>query len=113
MTNREHFDDLRRRYREADWVSEYQRLWAIFNHWFVAHTGKKTDRDCLDHLKKAPELSTWVDDVTQASAYHYPHRIRDGYGGSYPRFAAENVISLFFRSAQISPTLAQGHDSFH
>jgi hypothetical protein len=33
MTSRPHFDDLNRRYSETDWVSEFQRLWAIFNHW--------------------------------------------------------------------------------
>ncbi len=105
MTNRPHFDDLRRRYREVDWVSEYQRLWAIFNHWFFGHTGKQNDRGCLDSLKMAPELSVWVDDVIQASAYNYPERVTDGYGGSYPRFAADNVISLFFRAAENSPRL--------
>jgi hypothetical protein len=105
VETRLYFDDLRRRYREADWVSEYQRLWAIFNHWFFAHTGQQNDRWCLDSLKVSPELSSWVDNVIQASAYNYPHRITDGYGGSYPRFAADNVISLFFRAAQISPTL--------
>jgi hypothetical protein len=102
---RPHFDDLRRRYREADWVSEYQRLWAIFNHWFFAHTGERTDRRCLESLKESPELSLWIDNVIQASAYNYPHSISDGYGGSYPRFAADNVISLFFRASQASPTL--------
>jgi hypothetical protein len=105
MTSKPHFDDLRRRYREADWISEYQRLWAIFNHWFFAYTGQQNDRGCLDYLKKATELSTWIDDVIQASAYNYPHRVTDGYGGSYPRFAADNVISLFFRAAETSPTL--------
>jgi hypothetical protein len=105
VANRPHFDDLRRRYREADWVSEYQRLWAIFNHWFLKHTEKQIDREGLDSLKASSKLSSWVDDVIQASAYNYPHRIADGYGGSYPRFAADNVISLFFRAAQISPTL--------
>jgi len=32
-----HYLDLARRYREVDWVSEFQRLWAIFNHWLIAH----------------------------------------------------------------------------
>lgn len=105
MASRQHFDDLRRRYREADWVSEYQRLWAIFNHWFFAHTRQQNDRKCLASLIAAQELSTWVDDVIQASAYNYPHRVTDGYGGSYPRFAANNVISVFFRAAESSPTL--------
>jgi hypothetical protein len=105
VATRPHFDDLRRRYREADWVSEYQRLWAIFNHWFFAHTGQQNDRRCLESLKSSPELTSWIDNVIQASAYNYPHRITDGYGGSYPRFAADNVISLFFRASQTSPTL--------
>ncbi len=105
MATGPNFDDLRRRYREADWVSEFQRLWAIFNHWFVAHTGQRNDRRCLESLKNSPELSLWIDNVIEASAYNYPHRVADGYGGSYPRFAADNVISLFFRAAQISPTL--------
>jgi len=43
--------------------------------------------------------------VIHASAYNYPHRVTDGYGGSYPRFAADNVISVFFRAAESSPTL--------
>lgn len=105
MANRPHFYDLRRRYREADWVSEYQRLWAIFNHWFFAHTGQASDRDCLEALKAEPDLATWLSDVVSSSAYNYPHRIADGYGGSYPRFAADNVISQFFRAAERSPTL--------
>lgn len=104
--NRLHFDDLKRRYREADWVSEYQRLWAIFNYWYSNHlSDKKTDRECIDKLKTVPELSRWIDDVIKASMYNRPHRITDGYGGSYPHFAANNVISRFFLAAEISTTL--------
>lgn len=105
MTNRPHFDDLMRRYREADWVSEYQRLWAIFNHWLVGHTGQANDRACIDTLKTDPALRTWVERVILRSAYNYPHRVTDGYGGSYPRYAADNEISRFFRAADGSPIL--------
>lgn len=105
MVDRSHFEDLRRRYREADWVSEYQRLWAIFNHWFSVHTGCQSDRQCIDALKTAPELTEWIEDVIRRSAYNYPHRVTEGYGGSYPRFAADNELSWFFRAAEYSPTL--------
>ena len=54
---RPHFDDLNRRYAETDWVSEYQRLWAIFNHWFVAHIGNSQDRHCIEALKAFPETT--------------------------------------------------------
>lgn len=102
---RPHFDDLRRRYQEADWVSEYQRLWAIFNHWLFAHEGKKTDRACIEALKANNNLELWVQRVIQRSANYGPDRIGDAYGGSYMRFAADNEISRFFLAAQESPVL--------
>lgn len=86
-------------------MSEYQRLWAIFNHWLFAHSCRKTDRECIEALKDDINLESWVQSVTQRSAYNYPHRVTDGYGGSYPRFAADNEISRFFRAAQESPVL--------
>lgn len=101
--SRPHFDDLKRRYREADWVSEYQRLWAIFNHWLFARSGHKTDRECIEALKSDSNPELWVKLVIRNSTYNYPHRVTDGYGGSYPRFAANNEISRFFRAAQESP----------
>lgn len=103
--SRPHFDDLRRRYREADWVSEYQRLWAIFNHWLFAQSGQKNDRDCIETLKADTNLESWVQGVIQRSVYNRPHRVNEGYGGSYPRFATDNVISRFFRATQDSPVL--------
>jgi hypothetical protein len=105
VITRPHFTDLRRRYREADWVSEFQRLWAIFNHWLVAHFGNHQDRDCIEHLKATPKLTRWIGDVIQATAYNWPHRVTDGYGGSYPRFAADNEISCFFRAVAASPVV--------
>lgn len=106
MAARPHFEDLKRRYREADWVSEYQRLWAIFNHWLFAETSQTTDRAGVEMLKSHPQLGTWVESVVGQSAYNAPHRVTDGYGGSYPRFATNNEISRFFRAAEDSPVLA-------
>jgi len=105
VVTRPHFTDLRRRYREADWVSEFQRLWAIFNHWLVAHVGNHQDRVCIEHLKAEPDLTRWIDEVIQSTAYNMPHRVTDGYGGSYPRFAADNEISYFFRAVAASPVV--------
>lgn len=103
--NRPHFDDLNRRYREIDWVSEIQRLWAIFNHWLTAHTGNHNDRDCVEHLKSTRELARWVDDIVRTSAGTRPHNVREGYGGSYPRFASNNELSRLFRAVAPSPVI--------
>jgi hypothetical protein len=103
--SRLHFDDLKRRYRETDWVSEYQRLWAIFNYWFKAHFGCSNDRDCIERIKKDSNLDHWTQNVIKKSDYKHPHRVTDGYGGSYPRFAANNVISQFFLASITSPVL--------
>lgn len=105
MTTRPHFADLSRRYREADWVSEFQRLWAIFNYWLSAHTGKQKDRDCIEALKADSDLEAWVARVLSASEYKRPHNVSEGYGGSHPRFTADNVISVFFRAAHRSLVL--------
>ena len=107
MVTRPHFEDLKRRYREADWVSEYQRLWAIFNHWLCTEAGQAKDRACIETLKRRPQILTWVENVISQSAYNYPNRVTDGYGGSYPRFAANNEISRFFRAIESSPVVAQ------
>lgn len=101
-----HFADLQRRYREVDWVSEFQRLWAIFNHWMISQTGTPIDRDGLEQLKADPNLSLWVNKVITSSDYNFPHRVGDGYGGSYPRFAADNEISYFIRAVSSSPVIA-------
>jgi hypothetical protein len=52
-SSRPGFDDLKRRYREADWTSEFQRLWASFNYWLYAYyQGNTTDQVCTEELKK-------------------------------------------------------------
>lgn len=105
MPNRPHFNDLNRRYREADWVSEFQRLWAIFNHWYKTHVGNDQDRACIEAIKTAPELVQWVDDIVSTSAGTRPDRLVDGYAGSFPRFASNNVLSHMFRAAGESPVI--------
>lgn len=110
IMNRMHLEDLKRRYRETDWVSEYQRLWAIFNHWLEKHTeglitGKIDDRKCIDMIKSEPKLERWAQGVIDRCAYNPQGRIKEGYLGSYRRFAADNEISCFFRAAQESTIL--------
>jgi hypothetical protein len=102
---RPHFDDLNRRYAETDWVSEYQRLWAIFNHWFVAHIGNSQDRHCIEALKAFPETTGWVTRIIDESKIKRPQRVSDGLDGSHPRFASNNVISRLFRETMNSPII--------
>ncbi|MCP4504240.1 MAG: hypothetical protein GY822_30330 [Deltaproteobacteria bacterium] len=106
-SSQSHFDDLRRRYRETDWVSELQRLWAIFNHWFAAeYSTVNYDRAQIELLKLDPRLSVFVYGIIEATPYFdAPHRITDGFGGAYPRFATDNVLSSFFRDVRKSPRL--------
>lgn len=105
MPTRPHFDDLNRRYAETDWVSEYQRLWAIFNHWFVAHVGNSQDRHCIEVLKSYSETKSWVERIINESKINRPQRVSDGLDGSHPRFAANNVISRLFREIRKSPVI--------
>ena len=105
MTSRSHFDDLNRRYVETDWVSEYQRLWAIFNHWFITHIGNTQDRHCIEAQKALPEMTSWTARVIEESRVKRPQRTSDGLDGSHPRFAANNVISALFRDAINSPVI--------
>lgn len=105
MTTRLNFDDLNRRYVETDWVSEYQRLWAIFNHWFVAHIGNSQDRHCIENIKSLPETTRWVNRIIEVSKIKRPQRTSDGLDGSHPRFSANNVISRLFRDTINSPVI--------
>ena len=105
MAIRPHFDDLTRRYAETDWVSEYQRLWAIFNHWFVAHIGNPQDRHCIEALKSLPKTELWVNRIIDESKIQRPQRVTDGLDGSHPRFSANNVISRLFRDTMNSPVI--------
>lgn len=106
MTRPAHYTDLSRRYREVDWVSEFQRLWAIFNHWMTAQVGQSQDRACIENLKQQPRLADWVNRRISATQYPRPVRLEDGYAGSYPRFAADNELSLLFKAVEASPVLA-------
>lgn len=107
MATRPHFDDLHSRYRETDWVSEFQRLWAIFNHWFHVETSKSKDRDCVEALKQDTRTQAWLDRITATTPHQKrPHREADGWGGTYPRFATDNEISSFFRAVGQSPVVA-------
>lgn len=106
MSKPPHYVDLDRRYREIDWVSEFQRLWAIFNHWLSAHVGQPQDRKCIEQFKLEPKLADWVNRRVSATQYPRPTRLEDGYGGSFPQFAANNELSSLFRSVITSPTLA-------
>ncbi len=105
MPTRPHFEDLNRRYSETDWVSEYQRLWAIFNHWFVAHIGNTQDRHCIENLKSDPKTTIWVNRIIAESKIKRPQRVTDGLDGSHPRFAANNVISRLFRDTMNSSVI--------
>lgn len=105
MTQRSHFEELKRRYSETDWVSEYQRLWAIFNRWLVAHIGNSQDRHCIESLKALPETKRWVERVIEESRIKRPQRVTDGLDGSHPRFTADNVISRLIRDAQNSAAI--------
>ena len=105
MTNRPHFDDLTRRYREKDEVSEFQRLWAIFNHWLLQHTGRTNDRDCIEQIKQCPELTEWIKKVVSSSELQRPQRVLDGYAGAHPRFTSNNCISEMFREVYSSSTV--------
>ena len=98
--------DLERRYLEPDWVSEYQRLWAIFNHWFAAHTGLAQDRPSIEALKSEIKLSQWIGRRVRATEYPRPHTVLDGFGGSFPVFATDNEVSAFIRALDLSPTVA-------
>lgn len=105
MTTRPHFDDLNRRYAETDWVSEYQRLWAIFNHWFVSQTGNSNDRNCIEAIKSYTETSRWAERIIDESKIKRPPRVSDGLDGSHPRFAANNVISNLIRETKRSAVI--------
>jgi len=105
MITRPHFDDLNRRYAETDWVSEYQRLWAIFNNWFVAHIGISQDRQCIEQLKIDPNTSRWVARIIEDFRIKRPQRITEGFAGAHPRFVANNVISCLFRDTSKSPII--------
>jgi len=105
MSTRPHFDDLNRRYSETDWVSEYQRLWAIFNHWLVVHVGNSQDRHCIETLKQLPETKVWIDRIIEESSFKRTHRNTEGLANSLPRFTADNVISRLFRDTINSPVI--------
>ncbi len=107
MSTRPHFDDLRRRYRQTDWISEFQRLWAIFNHWFHLETSKTKDRECIEALKQDRRTQAWLDRIIDKTPHqNRPHRFTDGWGGTYPRFATDNEISSFFRAVGQSPVVS-------
>lgn len=105
MTNSPHFEDLKRRYIEKDEVSEFQRLWAIFNHWLFQHTGRANDRDCIEQIKQCQELTQWVDKVVSSSELKRPQRVEDGFAGAHPRFTSNNCISTMFREVYNSSTV--------
>lgn len=56
-----HSEELSRRYIEADWVSEYQRVWALFNYWFKREVRSGTDRECIEALKKHEIIKNWIE----------------------------------------------------
>lgn len=102
MPKPQHFIDLERRFQETNSVSEYQRLWSIFNVWLVAHIGDTQDRHCIESFKLLPETQNWITNVISNSAIAIPHRITDGLQGSRPRFKSNNVISTLFRECSNS-----------
>ena len=101
MPKPQHFIDLERRYQETNSVSEYQRLWSIFNVWLVAHIDNAQDRQCIESFKLLPETQNWISRVIN-SAITTPHRVTDGLQGSRPRFKSNNVISKLFRECSNS-----------
>jgi hypothetical protein len=105
MTSRPHFDDLNRRYSETDWVSEFQRLWAIFNHWLVLHVEKTQDRECIESLKTREEISTWITRIIRESQTKRTQRIADGVIGSILKFRENNSISRMFRDVSASSVI--------
>ncbi len=102
MPRPQHFIDLERRYQETNSVSEYQRLWSLFNSWLVDHIGTTQDRQCVEAFKVLPETKNWISTEINNSAITTPQRVTDGLQGSRPRFRANSVISTLFRECSKS-----------
>lgn len=105
MPRPQHFINLERKFQETNSVSEYQRLWSIFNNWLVAHIGNSQDRQCIEAFKSLPETKIWISDIIANSTVATPHRVTDGLQGSRPRFNSNNVISKLFRECSKSNTV--------
>jgi len=56
-----HHDKLARKYREVDWVSEYQRIWAYFDEWLRGeYPLLDTQRKRIEAFKKGSPYEPWL-----------------------------------------------------
>ena len=90
-----HDNDLRRRYREIDFVSEFQKYWAYFNKWFKTETKKPDDRKSIEALKKNKRVRKIIADLLTESQKHIP--LFNSPARDLVAYLAENKISIFVR----------------
>jgi len=90
-----HDNDLRRRYREIDFVSEFQKYWAYFNKWFKTETKKSRDRESIEALKKDKRMRKIIADLLTEGQKHVP--LFNSPARDLVAYLAENKISIFVR----------------
>lgn len=107
MASESHFDDLRRRYREVDYVSEFQRNWAIFNHWFKERYSAATGRDGIDALKSDDRLvRVLMDLIDQGVDQIVASTIHSKHSKTFYYFSCTDPISSFVAAFFTSTTLS-------
>lgn len=90
--------ELARRYREIDFVAEFQKYWAYFNKWFMTQTGAANDRVGINALKTDPIITRILTGLfneghENARLFGSDRTERDLYD-----FLTENRVSGFVRA---------------
>jgi hypothetical protein len=105
--------DVERRYRPTDWVSEYQRLWAIFNYWLTNATKKGIPENQKIKIFKdqiSDELDKWTSNLTR---YARPTEVKQySFLEIYSRFESRSLISDFFMAIEDLPASLKADTHF-
>jgi len=93
-----HDKDLERRFFGIDYVSEFQKHWAMFNKWFKNETGKDKDREAIKRLKINPRVDKALRKLTHRTldpviAKNLPQSIKD-----YYTYTNESLASSFVKA---------------
>lgn len=106
-----HRNELKRRYREIDFVAELQKYWAYFDKWLKEESNKKLDRDAIEELKKMPEILGIIKNLLSEDLEQT--NINDSLVFDYQKYLSNNVVSDFMKYSWLCPTIRNSLNLFN
>lgn len=106
-----HDVELRKRYREIDFVAEFQKYWAYFNKWFKEETQQTTDRDAVEALKANSKIKIIIQNLLNEGQEQL--RFFDFDSHDLTAYLTENLVSSFVKYSWLCSVIKNSLNLFN